>query len=349
MQALFIRRCLNVTALAAVCAVSAVPAMAAVQPSTSPYSGVFFFGDSLSDSGNNSLALTGGMSGVPQSVTGDGYVPSFPYAPSGTYSNGPVWATSFAAQLGVSTSAMPSLSGVGTNFAFGGAQTSIDGPIAGFPFSLTTQVGMATGAFGGHLPSDALYVVAGGGNNARAALEALGANPSFAQVVAGISQVSAAFAIDVGNIVDSLQAAGAQNIVVWNAPNLGTAPAVRAQGAGAVGLATLMTSSMNSALDYRLSSEAGVTTFDLFGLVGQIAANPAAYGLTNVTNACGAAVNNCDPATALFWDGIHPTAAGHLIIADAMVAVTAVPEPGAVWLMMAGLVGMGAVLRRRAA
>ena len=337
MQAVFVRRAL---AVAALCAVVATPASA--------FTGVFVFGDSLSDSGNNSLALTGGMNGVPQTVLGDTYVPSLPYAPSGTYSNGPVWVNSFAAQLGVPMSAMPSLSHMGTNFAFGGAQTTIDGPIAGFPYSLNSQIGMALGAFGGELPGSALYVVAGGGNNARAALEALGAGASFAQIVAGVSQVSAAFAIDVGNMVDTLQAAGAQNIVVWNAPNLGAAPAVRAQGAGAVNLATLMTSSMNSALDYRLSTETGVTTFDLFGLVSMIAANPAAYGLDNATNACGAVSNNCDPATALFWDGIHPTAAGHQILANAMVAAV-VPEPGVVWLMMAGLVGVGAVVRRRSA
>ena len=314
------------------------------------YSGVVIFGDSLSDSGNNSLALTGGLGGVSQSVLNDSYVPSYPYAPSGTYSNGPVWASSFAAQLGVPMSAMPSLSGMGTNFAFGGAETSVNGPPnqGGFPFSLSTQVGMAIGGMGGQLPGSALYVVAGGGNNARHALEALGANPSFAQMVAGVAQVSAAYAIDIGNIVDTLQAAGAHNIVVWNAPNLGAAPAVRAQGAAAVGLATLMTSSMNAALDYRLSTETGVTTFDLFGLVSSIAANPGAFGLSNATNACGAAVNACDPATAMFWDGIHPTAAGHLILANAMVAAV-VPEPGAVWLMMAGMVGIGAVLRRRIA
>jgi outer membrane lipase/esterase len=109
-----------------------------------------------------------------------------------------------------------------------------------------------------------------------------------------------------------------------------------------------MTASMNSALDYRLSTEIGVTTFDLFGLVSSIAADPGAYGLTNATNACGAVVNACNPATAMFWDGIHPTAAGHQILANAMVA-SVVPEPGMVWLMMAGLVGIGAALRRRTA
>jgi outer membrane lipase/esterase len=342
MQSTSIRRVFALASLAVAAVSLPVQALA--------FSGVVIFGDSLSDSGNNSLALTGGMTGAPQVVANDGYVPSLPYSPSGTYSNGPVWASSFAAQLGMPMSALPSLTGVGTNFAFGGAKTSVNGPPnqGGFPFSLSTQVGMAIGGMGGQLPNSALYVVAGGGNDARAALEALGANPSFAQVVAGISQVSAAFAIDVGNIVDTLQAAGAQNIVVWNAPNLGAAPAVRAQGAGAAGLATLMTASMNSALDYRLSTETGVTTFDLFGMVSSIAANPGAYGLDNVTNACGALVNNCNPATALFWDGIHPTAAAHLILANAMVAAV-VPEPGVVWLMMAGLVGMGAVLRRRQA
>lgn len=325
-------------AAAFVCAIGALPLQAQA------YSRLFVFGDSLSDSGNNSLALLGNLGGVPQIIPNDGYVPTFPYAPAGVYSNGPVWATSFAAQLGLS--ALPSLAG-GTNFAFGGAETRLNGdPPSGFPFSLTSQVGMALTAFHGALPGDALYVVAGGGNNARRALESLGAAPTLPQIVSTFSQASAEFAIDIGNIVDSLQAAGARNIVVWNAPNIGATPAARAQGASAAGLGTLLALNLNSALDYRLSTETGVTTFDVFGLVGQVVANPALYGLSNATNAC--VTNVCtEPSKYLFWDGIHPTAAGHQILANAVLAAV-VPEPGAVWLMMAGLVGLGMVLRRRA-
>ncbi len=43
-----------------------------------------------------------------------------------------------------------------------------------------------------------------------------------------------------------------------------------------------------------------------------------------------------------------PNTIGHQILANAMVAAV-VPEPGVVWLMMAGLVGVGAVVRRRSA
>ncbi|MEO6032485.1 MAG: hypothetical protein ABIP61_11385, partial [Burkholderiaceae bacterium] len=62
-----------------------------------PYSGLFVFGDSLSDSGNNFLA---GLYDPTQTITGNSYVPSNTYAPNGTYSNGPVWADYFASILG---------------------------------------------------------------------------------------------------------------------------------------------------------------------------------------------------------------------------------------------------------
>ena len=49
-------------------------------------------------------------------------------------------------------------------------------------------------------------------------------------------------------------------------------------------------------------------------------ANPSAFGLTNVTQACfdgvGAVIGN--PADFLFWDSVHPTEAGHRLIADAV-------------------------------
>jgi outer membrane lipase/esterase len=327
----------TLVAFTALAAAAVLPLQAQAQ-----ISNVIIFGDSLSDSGNNGLAL-GLPSGVPQAITSDSYIPSLPYFPSGNYSNGPVWATSFAAGLGLS--AAPSLGG-GTNFAFGGARVSVDGTLGGFPYSLRTQVGQFLGATGNVAPSDALYVIAGGGNDARDALASLGASPSLPEIVGAISQASAQFAINVGALVDTLQAAGAQNIVVWNAPDLGLAPAVRAQGAQAAALGTLLASNMNEALDYRLASETGVTTFDIFSFTNLVAANPAAYGLSNVVNACVTGVCT-DPSQYLFWDGIHPSAAGHALLSEAMLAAV-VPEP-ATYLMMA--LGLGALLvwRKRAA
>lgn len=205
-----------------------LPAAAAI------YSQLVVFGDSLSDSGNNTIAIG---SNPGQVVSGNTYVPSQTYG-SGVYSNGPVWATDAAAKLGVPLT--PSLAG-GTNYAFGGATT---GPaISAFPFSLLTQANQYL-AFN-TVSANALYVIAGGGNDARAALNTIAA---CAGVCLGptVAQTAAQYAANVGAIVDALQAGGAQHIIVWNTPNLGLAPAVAA--AGASGLGTLLASSMNLAL-----------------------------------------------------------------------------------------------------
>ncbi len=299
--------------------------------SASAYSNVVIFGDSLSDSGNNALVI-GTDPG--QVITGNSYVPTFPYA-SGTYSNGAVWATSFAASLGLS--AGPSLAG-GSNHAYGGAQTR--GEI--FPPSLRSQVSSYLGTQPSGA-SDTLYVIAGGGNNGRAALEAIseGARPLLT-----IARTARRYANDVGIMVDQLQAIGAQNIVVWNTPDLGLAPAVTALGSEAATLGTAVADAMNSALAQRMAGEQGVKTFDVFGLLNDAVANPASFGFGNVTDACGA-VLGCDPDSYLFWDGIHPTSGGHALVAQAMLAAV-VPEPGSAWLIVAGLAGLFVWQRRRA-
>lgn len=322
----------------------------AVPSQAASFSSLVVFGDSLSDSGNNAAL---GLFDPLQVVTGNTYVPSNTYAPVGTYSNGPVWASYFAAALGVPLA--PSFAG-GTNFAAGGATTGTDGgfmlpnppfPPIGFPYSLRSQTGLYLGATGGAADPNALYVVAGGGNNARAGLNAIfgGANP-FA--VAGATAFN--YADDVGDIVDSLQAAGAQHIVVWNTPNLALAPAVAAGGPAAQGAGTLLASVMNGALGARLAGEAGVTTFDLFGFGVAVAANPAAFGFTNNTDACGAVLlANCNQY--VYWDGIHPTSAAHRVIAgrlaDQLDIRPAIPEPQTYALMLLGLVAVGTAARRR--
>ena len=114
----------------------------------------------------------------------------------------------------------------------------------------------------------------------------------------------------------------------------------------ASGLATSISSAFNSALTTRLTGEAGVSIFDIFGTFNTIVASPAAYGLTNVVDACGGVVG-CDPSKYLFWDGIHPTSAGQALIASAMLtaAIAAVPEPGSLLMMAAGVLML--VLARR--
>ncbi len=297
----------------------------ATAASAQSFTGLFVFGDSLSDRGNIALAVGADPSQV---ISGNSYIPSRPYA-SNQFSNGDVWVKSFADALGLAPFAMPALAG-GGDFAFGGARVATDG--AGLPPSLSAQETLFLGSTGGSAPSGALYVVAGGGNDAR---DALAAAASSGDPSATIDAFAAAYAHDTGLLVDRLQAAGARHIVVWDVPNLALAPAVTTLGPVATGLGMLVSQAMNNELATRLFGEAGVTVFDIYSLQNAIVADPASFNLTNATDACGAIASVCNPATSLFWDGIHPTAAGHAIIAEAM--IMAVPEPEEYALLLAGV------------
>lgn len=321
------------------------------------YSALYVFGDSLSDTGNDGAVLQGlvnqGYLGsattLPSDVTGNGYVAQKPFA-SGAFTNGPAWVTPFAAGLGVGGQA--SLLG-GTNYAYGGAETSHDSTelcplLCGYPYSLATQKDMYLDAVNHTADASALYVVAGGGNNARNAFAGIATADPLVQLDM-ISSLAAAYAQDVGAIVDDLQAAGAKDIVVWDTPNIGLTPSIGIYGTDAQALGLAMASAMNSALSARLSGEAGVSIFSVFGLLSTVAENAGANGFTNVTDACAAVGDACDPAQYLFWDGVHPTARGHEMLAQAMLDhVQAVPEPGTYALMLGGLAALAAFSRRRA-
>src|SRR6516225_6830697 len=126
------------------------------------YSSLFVFGDSLSDSGNNAIVL---KQVTPVPISGNSFIPTYPYA-SGHYTNDQVWAQIVASSLGLS--ANPSLAG-GTDYAYGGARTGTTSP-EGAP-SIEAQVGSFLSQYGPMIPGNALYVVEGGGDNARDGLE----------------------------------------------------------------------------------------------------------------------------------------------------------------------------------
>lgn len=302
-----------------------------------PYSSLVVFGDSLADSGNNAAAL--GADRSPTPIASPAFIPTLPYL-SNRYSNGPVWVEQFAAKLGLK--AEPSLLG-GTNYAFGGAETGpADSP---FPFSLTDQVEMYLGGSGGTAASNALFVVAGGGNDARAAIEAadLGGDPTA---------IINAYVQNVATILTRLSNAGAQNILFVNVPNVGLTPALQAAdlvfpgaAAGASAISAGMNLGASSVFAGLLPTlSADVKLFDFYSLVTDAVTNPGAFDLADGTTAC-AAVLACiaNPDSTVFWDGIHPTTAGHARIAQAVFA-TVIPEPSSLALML--MVGLVFAMRR---
>src|SRR5262245_56060012 len=162
------------------------------------FSDVFVFGDSLSDQGRLSAA-TGGL-----------FPPEPPYY-RGRMSNGPVWIESLAPKLGLAAS-------VANNFAVNGAATSdanYNEAILGTDLpGLSDELNEFLGSLGGQ-PADpsALYVLWAGANDFF-----LPFDPSHPEIVIGQAVTNLA------TTVGTLQASGAQHILVLNLSDMGLTP-----------------------------------------------------------------------------------------------------------------------------
>lgn len=308
-----------------------------------PVDRIVVFGDSLSDPGN-AFALLGGQTVAPPTYGMDGLVngipealtliPDAPYE-SRRFSNGVTWIELLAGAIGLGSSVKPAVPGAligsddgrASNYAVGGATA---GDVGVSQFHLGAQVDLFLSDVRYGAPSDALYVIAIGGNDVRAALA----------VQDPIAVFNAAWTA-IGENVGKLYQAGARKFLVWNAPDLGRAPAIRrldaavcppaAPGCIANG-ATQASAGYNAGLAVVLQQAGAlpgidIVPFDTFGSLAAIQAHPRRYGLRDATNACiqpdvpqfgfpNAPPFRCaQPDRHLFWDGIHPTRAGHAIIA----------------------------------
>jgi phospholipase/lecithinase/hemolysin len=283
----------------------------------SRFSGIVVFGTSLSDPGN-AFVLVGDANTPPDFMLSPLLIPSAPYARGGHhFSNGATWVEQYARSVGLGDSVHAALGTTDpavTNFAVGAARSYDDG----INFNLTRQVNTFLERTGGVAASQALYVIEMGGNDIRDAFQlySLGGR--------GDLILAAALASIAGNI-QRLHAAGAREFLVWAAPDVGLTPALRSLGPAAMGGATAVSQAFNAALvdvlGYLSSALPGlsVARLDAYQVLHAIVADPAEFDLTNVTTACvtpNIAPFTCAPADAfLFWDGIHPTKAGHAILA----------------------------------
>ncbi len=297
---------------------------------------IYAFGDSLSDVGNV-FALTG--------------VPPPPYA-NGQFSNGPVWVQGLAAGLGLAP-LTPSVLG-GTDYAYGSGETGNASFDTSNPMTdLLGSTGQLVQFETTHTTADpnALYTIWIGAND----LSDIPPGSTPAQVATDIATI----AVNIDTAIGTLAGLGAKNFLIVTVPDLGKIPEAIAAGPLGVATGTALSSSLNSTLVAgsgpipSLANLAAVDGLNLkvlntFSLIDAITANQGAYNLMDVTDQCLVGTTVCaNPSQYLFWDELHPTAAGHAIVAEAALAVVT-PEPASVWLTGVGLAGLCLVFRRYA-
>jgi phospholipase/lecithinase/hemolysin len=271
---------------------------------------VYAFGDSLSDAGNVSLGTLGN-------------VPVGGVYSGGRFTNGNVWVQDLAQNLGL-PALKPSLAG-GTDYAYGGAETGATAVHAANPTDLPAQLGQFVASVPNPSPP-ALYTVWAGSNDV---LDMANSTETPAQQQASVQQA----VNNEAGFIRGLAAHGAKDIVVMGVPDLGKTPyelARPASDATSSALAQTYNTDLGAALQQIMATgAASIDYINSYALLDTAVADPAKYGFTNVTQpvwngnltdshsgtlaATGAAQNGY-----LFFDDLHPTAAGHSLLAAAV-------------------------------
>ncbi len=290
------------------------------------FSGIVAFGDSLSDAGNVEIATSGLFPGP--NYAGGRFTNGANTNPASSGPSG-LWVDQLAARLGL-PDPQPYLAGTGgTNYAFASATTGSNGL-----YNISDQLSAFALTHPGGADASALYTFWGGANDLFNAANA----PSEA-------------ADNLLGNIQSLAAAGAKNFLWINLPPLGNTPrAVAGNNVAALASATIAFN-MEWASDVQLLRGMGIDVVgvDAYSLFSSIAAEPSAYGFSNITfPAQGMA--NVNPDNYLFWDIQHPTTAGHAQVANsAYDSLVAVPEPVTGFATLLGLAGLLGLRRARKA
>ena len=332
---------------------AAVLALVAVISSTaahaqSPYSTVYVFGDSLSDRGRIPGIILQQNPNFPPGFL----FPKPPYFMH-RFSNGPTYAEHLPGLIGVAPNP-------NQNFAVGGAETNTDN-IANATlrlFNVTlpgirSEIDTYTGS-GGRFQSSAVVVHLGGANDYFAFLDQ-STPPTLAQVPGKVATVS-------GNIQSNIRAlvgAGARTILVPNVPDLGITPSYR--GTPLANVASAVSAQHAAALNAQLGGLArelkvNIVVVDFATGLRHVLANPAVFGFANVTDACVKSTSAlppyitpgtpcANPDQHLFWDSVHPSEAGHRILAQYAADTLLAPQTIAAQAAFAMTIGDG-FLRR---
>lgn len=315
------------------------------------YTGMVSFGDSLSDLGNTVATLS--AFGEPFVRGQTGYNANFYF--NGRFSNGPLWSERLNDQLGFGTMLRNNGTDLltGSNFAWAGS-TSGTGNTSFLLPNLRTQVDFYTAQILTNTflpaPSTTLFTIWSGGNDVINLVDH--ATLITPEQVAGNISVA----------ITNLYSAGGRSFLVPNLPPLGFKPdyvfdPVKQAAANA------FVDSYNLILENTLSTLSGNLTgsaiiyLDTAAIFLDAIADPAAFGLTNVTETAytptsgsnppppyGSVVPN--PEQYLFWDNSHATTSINFLIAQQAYAAI-VPEPTAGVLILIGVIVALSFSRKR--
>ena len=313
------------------------------------------FGDSLSDIGSYNV---GSIAGLGAATGGAGR-----FTVNAT-TGGQIWteriaallpvATTCAAQTGLQPSPQTGLTGAAFtakpgcfNYAQGGSRVTSPYGVNSYLFQAPPFNQINLGAMTKPLEQQmASHLSAVGGSYPGKELVTVWANDIFlelASVAAGaqtpqsaVTNVATAGAT-LGQLVkNQVVGKGAKQVLVLNVPDLLTTPFGKHQSAEVKSLIGAMNQAFNAQLAAQLTGVAGVVLADTYSESQAIAANPAQYALTNVTDlSCGPnALSNqpSAPGTSLvcnasnvikgdvsryyFADDVHPTPYGHQLLSQ---------------------------------
>lgn len=315
------------------------------------YTGMVSFGDSLSDVGNTLGLLT-----QTEARFLTGYNANF-YFPN-RYSDGLVWADQLYTRLGFGDiGTMLRNNGIsvlnGTNFAWAAARSGTGNNFLLIP-NLQPQVGFYTDQLAANNPalpdpSTTLFTLWIGGNDA------------FAHVEEDDQITPAQVAANVSTAITNLYNAGGRSFLVPNLPPIGQSPDYLndpVKGPKASAFANGVNTELNLSLDALSGILTGIQIIklDINQIFLDVIANPAAYGLSNVTERAytpfpgenplfpyGSVVGN--QGEYLYWDSAHGTTTVNVLIAEA--AYQSVPEPSTLALILGSVLAALSFARKR--
>ncbi len=322
--------CLPKTAPLALFLVLLLGGLPALKAAGAPvFSQFIVFGDSLSDTGNDA-----NVSKADYDVTFPG--DDFNYTtgrftdgantnPASTVYKG-VWHEQLARLFFGLPAAVNSLNG-GLDYAYGGATTENGtaalSPTSGVAGDLGVSItvdnrGAQVSDYLANNKTDpkALYIVWGGAND-------LFNDGTSTNGIAAADRETA--------LIRRLAEAGAVTFLVPNLPPLGSTPDYLDHDSKVItAAAAAFGNELNSDLDkLETSLSAGglavkIYRLDVFGLFDKLLLNQYAYGFTNITDSAQGMSVKADEY--LFWDGVHPTVAGHYQLAcEAYSLLTGIP------------------------